>query len=167
MLATAHEAPPALVRRIDGLGHVAGFRLRQTLAQAIRHFGKPARELFTPADCHVTWPALHLSADFAPGRSPGDPPGSRRCSRAGQASRFYAGLSWSTAAGLRVGDPVPSIAARYPGLQPPSVPPGGVSYYFLYPRHPSLFRGTQLIAEVAKGRVDAIIVGTSFTFTTG
>jgi hypothetical protein len=167
MLATAHDAPPALVRQIDGLGHVAGFRLRQTLAQAIAHFGKPAREVFTPADCQVTWPALHLSAHFAPGRSPGDPPGSRRCSLAGRAAQFYAGVSWSTAGGLRVGDPVASIAARYPGLQPSSVPPGGVSYYFLYPRHPSLSRGRQLTAEVFKGRVDAIIIGTSFTFTTG
>lgn len=166
MLATAHHAPPALVRRIDGLGDVAGFRLRQTLAQAIRHFGTPGHEVFTPADCQVTWPALHLTGHFAPGRSVGDPPRSQRCSLAGQAAQFYAGVSWSTTGELRVGDPVSSIKARYPGLQPPSVVSNSVSYYFLVPRHPRT-EGTGLSVEVFKGRVDEIIVGTSFTFTTG
>jgi hypothetical protein len=167
MVTTVHDVPPALVRRIDGLGHVAGFRLRQTLAEAIRHFGRPGHEVFTPADCQVTWPALHLSAHFAPGRAVGDPPGSRRCSLAGQAAQFSGGANWSTPRGLRVGDPVSSITARYPRLQPPSVVSNDVSYYFLYPRHPALSHGTQLSVEVFKGRVDAIIVGTSFTFTTG
>jgi hypothetical protein len=145
-----HQAP-AIVRQIDGSG-VAGFRLKETLAVAIREFGRPA-EQFSPLACEVSWPALHLSGTFVPGRRSG---AARTCSPQGRASSLRAGATWSSAAGLRVGDRVAAIARYYHGVATPYSTPSGYSYYTL----PGT-TGATLRAEVHAGRVDAILVATS------
>jgi hypothetical protein len=145
-----HQAP-AIVRRIDGSG-VTGFRLKQTLAVAIRRFGHPT-EQFTPEACEISWPALHLSGTFVPG----GPSGTRStCSPQGRATSLRAGATWSTAAGLRVGDRVSAIERRYPGVDPPISLASGYSYDSL-----ERVAGTTLRAEIHAGRVDAILVAIS------
>ncbi len=150
MLAPAHSQAPAIVRTMDGTGRVAGFRLKQTLAVAIREFGRPT-EQFTPAACEISWPALHLSGTFVPGRTSGT---RRTCSPQGRASSLRAGATWSTAAGLRVGDRVSAIDRHYPGVEPPYSTPSGYSYYSLT-RPGSAETGVTLRAEAHAGRVDA------------
>jgi hypothetical protein len=153
-IAAQHQAP-AIVRQIDGSGRVAGFRLKETLAVAIREFGRPA-EQFTPAACEVSWPSLHLSGTFVPGRTSGT---GRTCSAQGRATSLRAGATWSTAGGLRVGDNVSVIARRYPGVEPPYSTPSGYSYYSLVPPGRDV-TGAILRAEAHAGRVDAILVAT-------
>jgi hypothetical protein len=151
MLAT-HDAKPALVRRVDGLGHVAGFRLKETLAVAIRRFGPPSHEQHAATACQVMWSALDLQGTFVPG---GD---GAACSRAGRATSLRAGATWSTPSGLHVGSPETTLRRLYPRSTPLQSGPGSpYSYYPLVPTRPTTSR-TNLQAEVSHGRVDALIV---------
>jgi hypothetical protein len=150
VLAT-HDAKPPLVRRIDGLGNVAGFRLTETLAVAIRRFGPPSGKEPAATACEVTWSALHLQGTFVP--ASGAP-----CSTAGRASSLRAGATWSTPSGLHVGSATAVVRRLYPHTRPLLDAPGSpYAYYALVPSFLTTAR-TTLQAEVSHGRVDALIV---------
>jgi hypothetical protein len=149
---------PSVSREIGATGWAGGFKLHDTLAVAIRRFGKPAEEAPNGLACQVSWPKLGLSAMFEFGfvRNGQQNRQPAQCAPNGRAMSLTGVSTWSTAQGLRVGAPATDVARRYPGASR-TTSSTGVTTWYLVPRRAGT-GGLALTAQVTRGRVTTITV---------
>jgi hypothetical protein len=147
---------PRVAHQIGASGWAGGFRLYQTLAQAIRRFGRPTDTIPNGFGCEVTWPALQLAATFEFGtvRKGGLP---IPCGTTSRAISLTATGTWSTTRGLAVGAPDNEISRRYPGATSVTSLAEGTTTWYLAPRHGSA-RGQGLTAETRSGVVTGLTI---------
>jgi hypothetical protein len=122
-----------------------------TLRGAIAAFGRPASLRRSGLSCYARWPRIQLRISFynLGGRNPCLP-------RWGYFSLAeIVGSDWQTRSGLKIGDPLRALRARYPTAQPH--PP---YWWLIVRRTPFGLRGTYpgLSAKVRDGRVVAFVV---------
>ena len=131
-------APPKISHEIGATGWAGGVRLYSTLAQAIRHLGKPADTIRTGFGCQISWPALHLSGLFMFGFVQH---GTHRqltpCGRTSRVVSWTVTDTWKTDRGLRVGASESEVARRYPGSTKVVSLAAGSTTWYLVPRHGS------------------------------
>jgi hypothetical protein len=149
---------PKVSHQIGATGWAGGFRVHETVAQAIARFGSPSTELPGQLGCTLGWPALHLSVVFGFGRAGTGTP--VPCGAHAIALGFSAGPSWSTTRGLHVGDPESTIERLYPGAA--QTTSADVTTWYLVPRHGSS-AAIVLTAQATLGTVTAISVSTGST----
>ena len=136
---TPNGAPPPKISHVIGAsGWAGGVKLYDTLAQAIRHLGKPTDTIPTGFGCEISWPALHLSGMFMFGFVQH---GKRRqmtpCGSTARVMSMTVTDTWKTDRGLRVGASDSEIARRYPGSTKVISLAAGSTTWFLVPRHGS------------------------------
>lgn len=150
-LALVPSAPAALV--IQGDARLGRFEVKRdgTLRGAIQAFGRPTSLRRSGLTCYARWSRLRLRITFynLGGQNPCLP----RPGRFGLAE--IVGRDWQTRSGLRIGDPLRALRARYPRAEPH--PP----YWWLVVRRSAFGLGgtyPSLSAKVRGGRVVAFIV---------
>jgi hypothetical protein len=148
---------PRVSHEIGTTGWAGGFRLHESVQQAIARFGSPSTELPGQFGCTLGWPALHLSITFGFARGLNTP--LTPCTK-GLATGFTAGPSWSTTHGLRVGEPESAVERLYPGAG--QTTSAGVTTWYLVPRHGNS-AAIMLTAQATLGTITAISVSTGST----
>jgi hypothetical protein len=149
--AAAPSAEAAIV--IQGDSKLGRFEVKRdgTLQGAIEAFGRPASLRRADVTCYARWPAIGLRIVFynLGGQNPCRP-------EWGHFSRAeIVGKDWLTRSGLRIGDPLRRLRARYPRAEPH--PP----YWWLVVRRSPFGAGGRypgIAAKVRDGRVVAFIV---------
>jgi hypothetical protein len=147
---------PRVTHTIGASGWAGGVHLHETLTQAIARLGSPSTELAVQLGCQFSWPGLHLSAVFGFGHGTSNTV--EPCNRTAIALAFTGATTWSTAQGLRVGDPESDIALRYPGAGHSTS--ADVTTWYLSPRHASN-AAVALTAEATLGEITAITVSST------
>jgi hypothetical protein len=150
-LALAPSAEGEIV--IVGDAKLGRFEVKRdgTLEGAIQAFGRPASLRRADVTCYARWPAIRLRITFynLGGQNPCRP-------QWGHFSRAeIVGRDWQTRSGLRIGDPLRSLRARYPGAELHA------PYWWLVVRRSPFGSGGRyagLSAKVRDGRVVAFIV---------
>jgi molybdopterin converting factor small subunit len=151
LVPAAQAAPAAIV--IQGDAKLGRFDVKRdgTLRGAIAAFGRPGSLRRSGLSCYARWPRIRLRISFynLGGRNPCQP-------RWGYFSLAeIVGSDWQTRSGLKIGDPLRALRARYPSAQPH--PP----YWWLIVRRTpfGLDRSYPgLSAKVQDGRVVAFVV---------
>lgn len=150
-LALVPAAQAAIV--IQGDTQLGRFEVQRdgTLRGAIAAFGRPGSLRRSGLSCYARWPRIRLRISFynLGGRNPCVP-------RWGYFSLAeIVGTDWQTGSGLKIGDPLRSLIARYPRADPH--PP---YWWLLVRRTPFGLAGTYpgLSAKVRDGRVVAFVV---------
>ena len=150
-LALVPSAQAALV--IQGDAKLGSFEVKRdgTLRGAIEAFGRPGSLRRSGLTCYARWSTLRLRITFynLGGRNPCVP----RWGNFGRAE--IVGRDWQTRSGLRIGDPLRALRARYPQARPH--PP---YWWLVVRRSPFGLGGTYpgLSAKVRDGRVVAFVV---------
>jgi hypothetical protein len=157
--------PPRVSHQISAAGWAGGLRLYQTLARAIRRFGKPTEVVPSGLGCRVAWPALQLTGTFMFGTGrQGTHAQPTPCGDTGRVLSLSVTSTWSTSRGLAVGAAEAEIARRYPGATSTTSLAAGSTTWYLVPRHASA-SAQGLTAETRAGIVTSLTVSAgSMTF---